>query len=392
LSGGTVVSFKDLPKRPPRGSPEHKALMMRERDERMAAAVVKVVAAQADVFAERDAAHRQAKVKALGGYRKLSALLTERRNVEWLIRDFLEAGVIALFAGPKGSYKSALANDIAMRVACTGAPVFILSPEGSGLQRRLQGWLDEFQPFVNAETLPLYVRDRRLNLSAAEEMATLVTWLDEIEKETGKPIALCVIDTWSKATAHDEDNNTQTKLLLGEIDRHLRHRGPKSATVLLVAHTGHSNQERARGASALAADTDAEYIVSFKNETVAVTRGRFKDSPALPPLYFKPKARTLNYADGEGIKATSVVLVPVSAPAKRAQNLTDTQQELLDHVTARLAVDGKALSLDRIRDGLEEKLDTIKRRLKTLTDRGALMCENGLYSIPPSIVNDPEGF
>ena len=338
--------------------------------------------------AERQVAE-EARVAQRGGYRKLGKLLTERTTVEWLIRDFIEAGVIALFAGSKGSYKSALVNDIGMRVAVKGLPVFILSPEGSGLQRRLQGWLDEFAPFTDADSLPLYVRDRRLNISAAEEMAALVAWLDEIEKETGKPIALVIIDTWSKATAHDEDNNTATKLLLGEIDKHLRHRGAKPATVAIVCHTGHGNQDRARGASALAADTDAEYIVSFKSETVKVTRGRFKDSPALPPLYFKPKTLALNYADAEGVKATSVVLIPTEKPAGGATELGAKQQELLAHACKCIAR-GESTETDILKDADGRKPD-LRNRLKSLVGKGLLL-HGTEYSLAPGIVQTSEGY
>jgi len=326
----------------------------------------------------------QAKAAERGGYRKLGKLLTERTTVEWLLRDFLEAGVIALFAGPKGSYKSALVNDIAMRVALNGLPVFILSPEGSGLQRRLQGWLDQHAPFTDANTLPMYVRDRRLNLSAQEEMAALVAWLDEIEKETGKPIALICLDTWSKSTSHDEDNNTATKLLLSEIDKQLRHRGAKPATVAIVAHTGHSNQDRARGASALAADTDAEYIVSFKSETVKVTRGRFKDSPALPPLYFKPKTLALNYADAEGVKATSVVLLPAEAPGTPAKGLTEKQTELLKHAAQYIEEHGPS-EADAILKGIDGRGPDLKRRLDSLVGRGLLLVGK-LYDVAPAII------
>jgi hypothetical protein len=343
--------------------------------------------------AQKLAADKAAMAKR-GGYRKLSTLLTERTTVDWLIRDFVEAGVIALFAGPAGSYKSALVNDVAMRVALSGKPVFILSPEGSGLQRRLQGWLDEFAPFESAAALPLYVRDRRLNLSAAEEMRALITWLEEIETETGKPIAFIAIDTWSKATGHDESDNTETKLLLGEIDRHLRHRTDKAATVAIVCHTGHTDQSRARGASALTADTDAAYVVSFKNGTVCVTRERFKDSPALPPLYFKPKPRTLDYTDGAGVKQSSVVLMPAERPGIPAKRLTDTQQELLDHVVAVIGDKGLGVSFEAIRGGLDVPKGDLERRLSTLVSRGVLMCAEKLYSVPAPVVagESSEGF
>lgn len=392
MSGGTVVSFHDLPKR---GSLERKAHFEREREARLAAAVAQGVASSKDEFDRRDEESKAARLKQIGGYERISDVLSVRTFTEWLIRDFIEKHVIAILVGPRGAYKSAVAFDVVMRVAVLlGLPVLLISAEGPlGVQRRAQAWLDEFDGgLTDSKTIPLYVRRRRVNLSSKEHMETVAAWRGEIEKETGKPVALIVVDTLRKNSQHKENDNDETSNLIGAIDNYLRHHSTQPTTCLLVHHTGHSDQTRGRGASSLAADTDAEYVVSLDKGVVTVTRERFKDSPALPPLYFTPKIRTLNYTDPEGKPVTSVVMMPSSAPTKAPQNLRETQAELLDHVTKRLAVDGKPLSIGRIMDGLDEKVDTVKRRLKTLTDRSLLMCEGGLYSVPPSIVNDPEGF
>jgi hypothetical protein len=314
-------------------------------------------------------------------YQKLTSLLAKRTQVEWLLRDTLEAGVIALVVGGKGTYKSTLINDWAMRVALSGKPVFVLSPEGSGLQRRLQGWLEEYAPLTDADTLPLYVRDRRLNISAATELDALLAWLDEIEQIEGQPIALCAIDTWSKATGHDEDNNTETKKLIGEIDRRLRHRGNKRCTVCIAHHTGHGDQSRGRGASALGADTDAEYIVSkTKENTIKVTRERFKDSPSLPPLYFAPKILDLGYKDTEGYAATSVVLEPASAPDRGAP-LTKQQCELRDRV---LELGAKATE-EKIIEGMDGRPGDLKRRLNKMVG-SSLTLSKGVYSVAATVM------
>ena len=294
--------------------------------------------ADAQAIDDYRAAQRQVEKQAerlkVGGYQKLSALLAERTTVEWLLRDQLEAGVSAVIAGPLSSYKSGLVNDWAMRVAVFGKrPVFILSPEGSGLQRRLQGWLDEFAAGTDPASVPLYVRNRRLNLSDAGELDALVDWLAEIEADTFDAPALLIIDTWSKCTGHEENDNTETKLLLGELDRRVRYRSGKPCTIVIVAHTGHKEQQRARGAYALMADTDALYTVSFDGPLfpglVQMTRGRFKDSPALPSLWFKPKILTLDYKDKEGHAVTSVVLMPAHAPGP---TLGEMQQVLLERL------------------------------------------------------------
>jgi hypothetical protein len=314
-------------------------------------------------------------------YQKLNTLLATRTQVEWLLRDTLEAGVIALVVGPKKSYKSALVNDWAMRVAVSGKPVFVLSPEGTGLQRRLQGWLDEYAPFTDPSSVPLYVRDRRLNISVTSELDALLAWLVEIEKSEGKEPALIVLDTWSKATGHDEDNNTETKKLIGELDRRVKHRGTKRCAIIVVVHTGHGDQSRARGASALGADTEAEYIVSKTKEgAIKVTRERFKDSPELPPLYFTPKVLQLSYKDSEGYPATSVVLAPAAAP-ERGPPMTKTQRELRDRV---LELGAKATEA-KIVEGLDGRPGDLKRRLNHMVG-SILMLSNGVYSVTPSVM------
>ena len=349
-------------------------------------------AAAIDAHAKEQArAEHQAKVRSLGGYEKLADVLATHTFTEWLVRDFIERGVIAILVGPRGSYKTAVASDAAMRVALNGQPVLVISAEGPrGFQRRAQAWLDEFDGGLTDPTaIPLYVRRRRVNLSAREQIEIVAGWRAEIEQATGKPVALIVVDTLRKNSTHKENDNDETSNLIGAIDTHLRHHAITPATCLLVHHTGHSDQTRGRGASSLAADTDAEYVVSFKNGTVTVTRERFKDSPSLPPLYFNPAVRALSYKDPEGNPVTSIVLKSADAPAKPVQDLRDSQREFLEIVTRLYQTDGKPLSLDRIGDGRPEPHSVLKRKLEPLVNRGLLMVEGGLYSVPPSIVCDP---
>lgn len=344
-----------------------------------------------DEHQARQAAERVAR---LGGYRRLGDVLADRRHVEWLpgLRDILERGVLAVLAGPLKTYKSFLANDWAMRVALAGEPVFILSPEGSGLQRRLQAWLDEFAPAADPAKVPVFTRERRLSLSVPEEMSLLEKWLREIESECGKPIACIVIDTLSKSSNHKEDSNDETRALINEVDRRLRHRGAKPATVLIVAHTGHTNQDRARGAYSLVADTDAAYVSSFSGETVTVTRDRFKDAPSLPPLYFTPKARELAYRDPDGNVVKSLVLIPADAPAARMQKLRPEQQELYERVLKRFKLEARSrLTAEEVLDGIKGHFGTQKRSLERLVERGLVMRDGHMYSIPAPIVAGDAG-
>ena len=55
-----------------------------------------------------------------------------------------------------------------MLVAMRGLPVVILSGEGGGLDRRMAAWLQVHAPTVDADSLPIYVLERALDLTADE--------------------------------------------------------------------------------------------------------------------------------------------------------------------------------------------------------------------------------
>jgi len=248
--------------------------------------------------------------------RHLSEVLSNPTTPSWLLRDIVEKGVIALIAGPRGSYKSFLALDWSMRCALRNEPVYVVSAEGGDFDRRAQAWVMTFAPERAVETLPLYVVERRLDLNGKDHGIQAIR--DDVKQLAIKPV-LFVLDTFSKLSGGlDENDNSQVKAFIGRLDIGLKR--AYGATVLLVAHTGHKELGRARGASALGADTDSEYIVS-RNEldgSVSVTRQRFKSSPELPPLTYQPDVVDLGRKDDEGGAVTSLVLRQVAAPATGA--------------------------------------------------------------------------
>ncbi|HEX7041416.1 MAG TPA: AAA family ATPase, partial [Trueperaceae bacterium] len=262
--------------------------------------------------------------------RRIRDVLDTPTNPEWLIEDVLERDVIAILAGPRGSYKSFLALDWSMRVAVEQKmPVYVISAEGRDFDRRALAWFKS--QGVDGENVPLFVVERRLDLSTREGIEMI---RQDCVRLRIRP-RLFVLDTFSKLSGSLEENdNTAVKQFIGLLDNGLRR--SFDATVLLVAHTGHSTQSRARGASALAADTDAEYIVSRNPGfgTISVSRERFKSSPELPPLCYAPKVIDLGRQDNKGRPVTSLVLEPAQPPEvpKGKRRPTGVQQVTLELV------------------------------------------------------------
>jgi hypothetical protein len=245
--------------------------------------------------------------------RRISDVLKYKTKPRWLIADFIERGVIALMAGERGSFKSFISLDWAARIVkdidiATNEAVYVVSAEGGDYDRRFRAWWKEFGDERPVESIPLYVVERRLNLNSKEGIELIRA---DCQRLGIRPV-LFVLDTFSKLSAGlDENDNTQVKTFIGLLDNGLKRAETAfDATVLLVAHTGHSDKTRARGASALGADTDAEYIVARDERTgvVRLTRERFKASPELGPVAYKPDVIGLDYDDDNGKPVSSVVL------------------------------------------------------------------------------------
>jgi hypothetical protein len=238
--------------------------------------------------------------------RHINDIVAESREPDWLIHKIIERNVLAVIAGPRGTFKSFIALDWSMRMAIEGHAGVILSGEGAGLDRRIAAWMNQHRENVDLATLPLVALERPLNLTSAGERGALC---EAIEALPTAP-AFIVIDTLSKfSTGLDENDNSQVAAFLSALSTNLRE--DLSCTVILVAHSGHGDSARPRGASSLMSNPDAEYIVArpdMHGMTVTVSRDRFKDAPSLPPLAYEAKVIDLGRVDKYGEPVTSLAL------------------------------------------------------------------------------------
>jgi hypothetical protein len=258
--------------------------------------------------------------------RHVADIVEENREPEWLLHHVIEAKVVAVLAGPRASFKSFIALDWAMRIAVAGNPVALLSGEGGGLGRRVKAWMQTFGGGQDLRSLPILALERPLNLNRDEEMALLVEAMDK----AGIRPTLVVIDTLSKFSAGmDENSNQEVAAYLAAVSRFIRER--YDASVLIVAHSGHGDADRPRGASALMANPDSEFIVkraAQPNTHVEVTRQRFKDTGELPNLAYEAEVIDLGAADRYGERLTSLVMRqrvaqgerPISAQAPQGKS------------------------------------------------------------------------
>jgi hypothetical protein len=248
--------------------------------------------------------------------RPIGEIVSERREATWLIHNVIEANVLAVLAGPRASFKSFIALDWGMKIACAGNAVVVLSGEGAGLGRRAEAWMQQHGQGQELEDLQLLALESVANLNAEEEMAGL----QQAIEEAGIRPALVIVDTFSKFSAGlDENSNQEVAEYLSKLTVGVRER--YCSTVLLVAHSGHGDAKRPRGASALMANPDAEYIVERPDAqamVVTITRERFKDTASMQPLAFEAVEVDLGRVDKYGEAVKSLVMRETNAPTKAA--------------------------------------------------------------------------
>jgi hypothetical protein len=295
--------------------------------------------------------------------RPVHEIVAEQREPEWLIYKILERRVIGVLAGPRGTFKSFIALDWAMHMALGGHVGVILSGEGAGLDRRIAAWMSQHRETVDLITVPLVALERPLNLNLALELDAL---RDAITSLPAAP-AFVVIDTFSKFSAGlDENDNSQVAAFLSSLTDVLREE--LRCTVLLVAHTGHADARRPRGASSLMSNPDAEYIVNRPDPNgmlVTVTRDRFKDAPSLPPLAYEAKVIDLGRLDRYGEPVTSLALIAAEAPPTGIKGRGRNQERVVIALKEWLRANPGATQISSIDiDGIckAQKIDRKRRR------------------------------
>ena len=278
--------------------------------------------------------------------------------IRWIVKNFLEVGALGMVFGDSGTYKSfltvALSACIAtgkdfygMPVRRKGAVYYIAAEGQAGIIRRFRAWSQENMSILDA---PLYRYDGMVNLSVAADV--LIKALEEATKTETEPPILAVIDTWSRALGEDDSDTTAAAEGLSKLDE-IRARFPDMA-VLVIHHTGHTNKDRARGASLLHAAVDSEYRLEVdKERNIIMTNTKSKESELLPPMAFHARGVKL-LADGgvyilseDGEVETSAVLEAVKNYVPPIDGVGLNQKWVLDTLTE---ADNQMIEIHELRE------------------------------------------
>ena len=138
--------------------------------------------------------------------------LASRRPPEWIVDQILPEGAFSVLYGPSGSYKTFLALDMALSIACgvawrgvTVRPtrVAYVAGEGvGGLYKRILPWLVARS---EGKTPAFHILDHSVQMTEAEHLDALVAGIEDLPEKPG----LIILDTLARNFGAGDENSTQ---------------------------------------------------------------------------------------------------------------------------------------------------------------------------------------
>lgn len=243
-----------------------------------------------------------------------------------------------------------------------------------GIPRRVKAWRHQHSQERNR--VPFALTNRATDLFDPASLNSFCEEVNELMQVLGAP-KLMIIDTVARHMGGKDENNAQDMGDLVKIADRLKQ--IYQCAIMLVHHTGHNNQDRARGSTAFKGALDTEILVKPQGDhDLLVSCEKQKDGPEFDQMQF--------------VKVSiepAVVLQQVEISRYKTK-LSDGEQLAMD--TFHEATKGNAASagvaLDDWRpffnerhtgDNQNSKNTAFSRARKNLVNKGLLKCQNDIY-------------
>lgn len=235
----------------------------------------------------------------------------------YLIKNYIDTNSLVMLYAEPAVGKSLIAIDWACCIA-SGKEwngnqvqpnnVVMLAGEGhNGITKRFKGWEIKHQTMLPADSL--FVSDGGIDLDT--EAGLLAT--TEAINNLSKPVGLIIVDTLHRHFSGEENSASDMGKLVRNLDQ-LRQQF--NCSVLLVHHSGHASNGRARGSSSLKAAVDTSYRLELKEKQRILCCDKSKDTePAKDTAYQVELVYLTGWFDDENNPLSSVVLLPTNQPA-----------------------------------------------------------------------------
>ncbi|GAB6269108.1 MAG: hypothetical protein STSR0002_18500 [Smithella sp.] len=260
-------------------------------------------------------------------FNSVADLYSNAGPTEWVVKSYLDKESLAMIFGNPGTLKSFVAIDIGLCVATgmawhgnpvvQGAVFYICGEGQKGISRRVRAW--ERHQGINLNSVPFFVSDQPAQFLNAESAMAVVAAVNALCDEHGEPV-LIIIDTLNRNFGPgDESSTADMTTFVHIVDTNLRR--PFGCAVLIVHHTGHNAQIRARGSSSLRAALDWEYQADKHDMTLTLKNTKAKDSENLSPLYLRSEIITLDWVEEDEKAMTSLILRSTTETIKKNKSL-----------------------------------------------------------------------
>ena len=232
----------------------------------------------------------------------------------WIITDIIPAAGVISLVGGSGVGKSFIAVDMACAIATgkewhghsvdrPGVVVYVAAEGGGGIDKRVIAWAQQ----NGMEDVPeLHMLLDAPIIDDEKDAQLLCETLAELSRRIGKPINMVILDTLNRVMQGEENSATAMAALMRGVETiRARH----NCAVQIIHHTGHGEQQRARGSSAFFAALDSEITIKKTGSNVVeLENTKSKDSEAFDLVRLKlDKVTIRGINDRHGNPVTSLV-------------------------------------------------------------------------------------
>ena len=238
-------------------------------------------------------------------------LVSRDLSIDYLIEDLVARGASGLIFGPSGEGKSFVALDMGLSIATglrwngketdKGIVIYFCGEGHTRIPHRIRAW--QIEHGLTASDIELfYSSETTIEL---RNISAIVNEIQNIaELHQGATVPLIIIDTLSQHYIDDAEENSTRDMrkflkIVGKIRTHV------NCTSLIVHHTGHNNQNRARGASSLKGTLDFECLC---NKGI-LEFTKMKDLETPPNISVSIKSIEVGVQKKTGKRITSAVAV-----------------------------------------------------------------------------------
>src|SRR5690625_2292698 len=172
----------------------------------------------------------------------------------WVITDIVPAGGVVSLVGGSGVGKSFVAVDMACAIASgtewhgysveqAGSVVYVAAEGGGGIDKRALAWAQQH----GMDDVPqLYMLLDAPIIDDQKDAALLTETLAELARRIEQPIKMVILDTLNRVMQGEENSATAMAALMRGVEMVRQRLG---CAVQIIHHTGHGEQQRARGSS-----------------------------------------------------------------------------------------------------------------------------------------------